>query len=138
MKQQDFVEFFSPGTFVAENNILEIDSWDTEIAMKMADEITQRHGATPFGFRFLTKSRNENELDSKVTKTSGMYYLGGKIMTREEVPDTKENRILRSNMEINYIKRVIQNDNSWSWVEEFSDEDTLLDYIPPSKRKETS
>jgi hypothetical protein len=41
-----FVTFLSPGTFVAEDTTRPIESWDVKQAMKMADDIHERHGAT--------------------------------------------------------------------------------------------
>ena len=54
-------------------------------ASSMAKKIKERHGATPFGFRFTTRQRRNDELDSKVVKTSCMYYLGGKVLTLDDI-----------------------------------------------------
>lgn len=97
--------------------------------MELARGITERHGAKPYGFQFSTRGRSDKELDSKVIKSSGTYYLGGKIETRDEVfarNDPKEG-ILRSNMDCNGIDKIIVNDNSWRFMGEFKDDDTLLD-----------
>jgi hypothetical protein len=127
--EKHFVTFFSPGTFVAETTEKPIDAWDVEKAVEMARGISERYGAKPYGFRFSTRSRKADELDSKVTKTSGIYYLGGQVQTKEQVfarNDPKES-ILRANMECNEIDKIIINDNSWRYTGEFSDGDTLLD-----------
>ena len=68
--KKHFVTFFSPGTFVSETTEKEIDSWDVEKAKELARSIKERHGATPYGFRFITRSRNDDELDSKVSDRS--------------------------------------------------------------------
>ena len=58
----------------------EIDSWDVKKAMEMARSIKERHGATPYGFRFSTRERRDDELDSKTVAHSGMYFLARIIM----------------------------------------------------------
>lgn len=127
--EQNFVTFFSPGTFVPETTTAPVDSWDVDKAVELARGITERHGAKPYGFQFSTRGRSDKELDSKVIKSSGIYYLGGKIETRNEVfarNDPKEG-ILRSNMDCNGIDKIIVNDNSWRFMGAFKDDDTLLD-----------
>lgn len=104
-----FVTFSSPGTFFSEERTLEIDSWDAAKAVEMSKGIVERYNATPFAFRFTTRGRSEEELDSKIIAMSNRYYLGGTAMTVEdvkrEVPDSK---ILVSNMELNGWERVIK------------------------------
>jgi hypothetical protein len=133
--KKHFVTFFSPGTFVAEDTTKPIDSWDVEAAKAMATEITERYGATPYGFRFTTRSRGYEDLDSKVTATSPMYYLGGKVETLEQVKAraTKDDRILVSNMEINGYERIITNDNSWRWTQPLEPDDVVLEWSVPTK-----
>jgi hypothetical protein len=109
--KKHFVTFYSPGTFLSESTEKPIDSWDVNLAKKMAKTIKERHGSTPYGFMFSTRSRGENDLDSKVSKKSGMYYLNAKVETYEEViarNDPKE-EILRSNMRINGYKKIVTN-----------------------------
>lgn len=128
-----FVTFLSPGTFVAEDTTKPIDSWDTEQAMRMANDIIERYNSRPYGFYFTTRERADDELDSRVTQKSGIYHLGGVIETLEEVEarnDPKE-EILRANMHCNGIARIVVNRNSWKRVTPFNDGDTLLDYTPP-------
>lgn len=124
--QKHFVEFFSPGTFVSEVDQKEIDSWDVEEAKEMARTIKQRHGATPYGFRF--KTQISDGWEPKTTEKSGTYFLGGKIIAYKDVPDTQENRILRSNMEINGWDFIIENTNSWKVTLPFEKNDVLLDF----------
>lgn len=134
--KKHFVEFFSPGTFVSEVTARPMDDgWDVDAAVAMADEIFERHGATPYGFRFITKTRGKDDLDSKVTGRSGVYYLGGRIETREEIEDRNDPRevVLRTNMRANDINRVIVNDNSWRFTGPLNDEDVVLDYTPPAR-----
>lgn len=130
--QQHFVEFFSPGTFVSECNTMQIDAWDVEKAKELARGVTQRYNARPYGFRFITRSRADDELDSKITAKSGVYYLGGKIETLADVEARNDptERTLRDNMRINNIGRVIVNTNSWRFTGPFNDDDVLLDWQP--------
>jgi len=128
--KKHFVTFYSPGTFVSEQTEKPIDSWDIEKAKKMARKIKERYDATPYGFRFSTRSRGDKDLDSKVTATSPMYYLGGKVETLAEVKAraTEEDRILVSNMEINGYERIITNTNSWKCTQPLKPGDVVLDF----------
>lgn len=125
-----FVTFFSPGTFVAEQSTQPIAEWNVKLAVEMARTITERYNARPYAFQFSTRTRGPGELDSKVTKTSAMYYLGGHLETLAEVEARNDPReeILRSNMRCNKIATVIVNTNSWRFVGEFrKGKDVLLD-----------
>ena len=125
MTEKHFVTFLSPGTFVSETTTQEIDCWDTILAMKMAKSINERHGATPFGFYFETKTSDGWE--PKTVKSSGIYYLGGRLLTIDDIPDTKENETLRWNMKVNDIETVIENTNSWKVTMPFDkNKDVLL------------
>jgi hypothetical protein len=123
-----FVEFLSPGTFFSESTIKEIESWDVNTAIKMSKKITERYNAKPYGFRFFTRYRGPEDLDSEIIKKSGIYFLGGKIETYDEVVkrnDPKEST-LRSNMRINNIDRVIVNTNSFKIILPFGKNDVLV------------
>lgn len=127
--KKHFVEFFSPGTFVAETSTRPIDSWDLDEAIKLSADITERYGATPYAFRFITRERADDELDSKVTKHSFMHYLGGKIETIEDVAkraDPKE-AILLSNMRCNGWNRIITSTKGWKWTQPLNDDDIVLE-----------
>lgn len=132
-----YVEFFSPGTFVAETSEREIKSWDIAAATKMALKISERYGATPYGFRFTTRQRGDDDFDSKQTAKSPMYYLGGKVETLAQVKAraTDKDSILISNMEGNGWKRIITNDNSWRWTQPLDDSDVVLDFTPPKRKR---
>lgn len=138
--QKHFVTFYSPGTFVAETTERPIESWDTTTAMAMADEITERYGATPYGFRFTTRGRGDDDLDSKEIASSGVYYLGGKVETLAEVEARNDpnERTLRLNMSGNGYDKIVINDNSWRWTQPLNEGDTVLDYTPPAKRRKAS
>ncbi len=126
---KNFVTFFSPGTFVAEQTEQPIKYWCPKTAERMASKIKERYGATPYGFRFTTRSRGDDDLDSKVTATSPMYYLGGKVETLEEIEarnDPKES-ILRSNMRGNGWERIWTSTTGWKWSQPLQDRDVVLD-----------
>ena len=128
--KKHFVTFYSPGTFFAEKSEKPISSWDIEKAKEMAKGIKERYGSTPYGFRFSTRERKDDELDSKVAKTSGMYYLGGKVETLAQVKKraTDKDSILISNMECNGWKKIITNDNSWRISQPLEKGDVVLEW----------
>lgn len=130
--EKNFVTFYSPGTFVAENTTQPIEKWDLNEAMKMARGIKERYNATPYGFQFSTRRRDGDELDSREVKCSNMYYLGGRIYTLEELEreNNPDNRILISNMRCNGWKMVIVNTNSWKWTQPLKDGDIVLAFNP--------
>lgn len=127
--EKHFVTFLSPGTFFSEETEQPIDSWDVKKAVKMARKVVERYSARPYGFQFSTRSRDDKDLDSKVTKRSPIYYLGGKIETLAEVKAraTEKDRILLANMEGNGYARIITNTNSWRFTAELKDTDVVLD-----------
>ena len=134
--KKHFVTFYSPGTFVSETTKKPIASWDIDAAKEMAHGIVERYGATPYGFQFSTRSRGDNDLDSKESARSPFYYLGGRIETLAEVEarnDSKE-EILRSNMRGNGYDRIVVNDNSRRSVRPFGKDDVMLDWKPKKKR----
>lgn len=130
--EKHFVEFYSPGTFVAENTTKPIDSWNIEEAAHMAFTIKERYGATPYGFRFITRSRNDDELDSKISNRSKMVFLGGKIETLEDVKRRNDpsDRILISNMECNRWHRIITTTNGYKWTQPFEEGDVNIENWP--------
>lgn len=126
---QHFVTFYSPGSFVAEMTTHPIDEWDTDTAVEMARSIRERHGAAPYGFRFTTRTREPQDLDSHVSASSGLYWLGGKVETLAEVIERNDpaESILRQNMSGNGWDRIITNTNSYRWTQPLVDGDVVLD-----------
>jgi len=51
--KKHFVTFCSPGSFVSEETTKPIESWDTEKAIILSKEITERYNSKPYGFYFL-------------------------------------------------------------------------------------
>src|SRR3569832_105218 len=126
--QQHFVTFYSPGTFVAETSSNPIALWDADLAVAMAGEIPERYGATPYGFRFSTRAREDDELDSKQVAQSAVYYIGGKVETIEEVEarDDPKEEILRSNMRRNGYSRIWTSTSGWKWTQPLGDDDIVI------------
>lgn len=125
----NFVTFYSPGTFVAEQTTKPVDGWDVDTAIEMSRSIKERYGAVPYGFQFSTRARSDGDLDSKEIERSPMYYLGGRVETVEEVAarnDPKE-RILLQNMRCNGWNSIIINENSWRWTQPLNDGDVVLE-----------
>lgn len=127
--RQKFVIFFSPGTFFSEQTELPIFSHDVSKAIEMAHSIVERYGARPYGFVFTTRERKDDELDSKEVYRSGVYYLGGRILTLAEVEarNDPKDEILLSNMRCNGFDRIVENRNSWLSTQPFREGDVLLD-----------
>lgn len=127
-----YVEFLSPGSFVAETREIEIESWDEHEACRLAHGVVERHGATPYGFQFLTRSREDDELDAKVTARSGMYYLGGNVRTIEQVRAEQDpaESILLQNMECNGWKRIVTATNGYKWTQPLKENDIVLAWKP--------
>ena len=123
-----FITFLSPGAMVAEFTTKEIESYDTDKAIEMSKEIKERHGALPYGFYFTTRTRNEDDFDSKETDRSNLFYLGGEVLTLEEVKkkNNPDDRILISNMECNGWDKIIINTNSYRWTQPLEDGDVVL------------
>ena len=135
--KKNYVTFYSPGTFVSETTTKDIDNWNVAQAEAMACEIEERYGAKPYGFKFETRSRSATDLDSKVTNTSPMYYLGGEVLTLEDVKakNDPKDRILISNMEHNGYDKIIVNNNSWKFTGPLDKDDIILNSKQCYRRK---
>jgi hypothetical protein len=95
----------------------------------MAALVTERYGAKPYGFRFTTRARADDELDSKVIATSPMHYIGGKVETLAEVEARNDpgEEILRSNMRINRYDRIWTTTEGWKWTQPLQADDVVID-----------
>lgn len=125
--QQHYVKFYSPGTLVAEITAEPIDSWDIDKAVEMSKQIVERHGATPYAFKFTTRAREDNELDSKQVAESGYYFLGGQVKTLAEVEAEEPGSILASNMRGNGWDKVVTTNNSYKWTQPLEPGDVVLE-----------
>ena len=126
--KKHFVTFMSPGTFVCETTTKEIKSWHVPTAIRMSKKIVERYNAVPFGFRFSTRARGPKDLDSKVVKQSGMYYINCKIETYDDIVkrDDPNEEILRSNMRINGYDKVAVTIKGWKAVYPLEKGDVVL------------
>lgn len=124
-----FVTFYSPGTFVAETTTKPIANWDVSAATAMAADITERYGARPYGFRFTTRSRGPDDLDSKEASSSNFYYIGCRRMTLEEIESRADPRdaILLNNMRCNGWKEVVTTKSGWVWTQPLYPGDVVLE-----------
>lgn len=124
--KKDFVTFYWPGAIVAETSESPIDSWNVEEAINMA----RKNKTLPYGFIFTTRERNENDLDSHESKKSGIYYLGGDVLTLKDVKsrNNPDDKILISNMECNHWDKIVVNTNSWTWTQPLKKDDIVLDF----------
>jgi hypothetical protein len=132
MIQKHFVTFVSPGTLFSETTTKEIASWNVEEATEMAKDIVERYNATPYCFCFTTR-QNDGELDSKEVAKSVYYFLGGNILTLEEIKarNSSKDEILISNMEINKIDRVVENWTPWRIAIPINPGDVVLAFDKP-------
>lgn len=106
MMQQHYVVFYHEGIIVADQYSEPIDSWDVDTALKIWRSKTL--GSKPFCFKFITKARTDEELDSKVVQESSMYFLGGRVLDLQQVKrEMPTEHILISNMEGNNWNKVI-------------------------------
>ncbi len=125
MKTARFVTFYSPGTFVAEETRKPISSWDVEVAQRMAASIVERYDAHPYAFRFSTRTRGEDDLDSRETARSGLYFIGCRVLTKSDL-DPVSDRILIANMECNGWDRVAQTTSGWKFTQPLMPGDEVL------------
>jgi hypothetical protein len=123
MAVQNIVQFYSPGTLIAEVSRIEIASWDVEKAMELARTIKERYNAIPYGFQFLC-------IDGDSLTNSPMYFLNGNVFTIDEViaRNDPSEEILRFNMTVNGIDRIIVNTNSWKTTQTFGKDDVVLEW----------
>jgi hypothetical protein len=132
------VTFYSPGTLFPEQSTKDIIKWNPALAVKLGQDVSERYHAKPYGFRFHTilvadplddGEGGKLEVVSKTVKSSGTFFLGGKLETYTEVcerNDPKE-RILRSNMRGNEDWIVVVNTNSFKSTLPFEVNDFIVD-----------
>ena len=118
--KQLFVSVFSPGTLFSEQDSFEVESRELKPILTKIKDITQRHGAKPYGFRFQ---------DGNGKPLSGTYYITGRLIYFDEIPENDEDlRILRSNMRANDYPIVIENKNSYRFTGQFEEEDSIINW----------
>lgn len=137
--RKHFVTFYSPGTMFAESDVVAIGTWLPVEAARMAKDITQRHGAKPYGFRFSTcivarpvpdGEGGLLEVEPKEVARSGMFFLTGTVRIVKDIEAKADpaERILLSNMKGNGWAACVQNDNSYRSTQPFTKEDVVVDW----------
>lgn len=135
--RKNYVTFYSPGTFFAETRTVPIEEWDPAIAVKMSNDIVERYGALPFGFEFSTAVEagpvpdgegGVLEVRSRTASRTGMYYIGGRIDTFEDVQRREDpnDTILLSNMRGNGWWVMVTNERSWRVTRPLEPEDFVV------------
>lgn len=139
-KEVHSVIFYSPGTLFSETSSRDVQSWDVRLALDLASDISERYGAKPFGFRFVTYTTADPvpdgiggtlEVERKKTKESPMHYIDGCLMTLDDVRKEPKNDTLIFNMEANGIARVVTGPvrgKNFRWTHEFHEGDLLFDF----------
>jgi len=135
--KKHYVIFYSPGTFLSEESSKEISSWDTVEAVQLSKDIQERYGAKPFGFRFTTCIAHEDiddgeggklKVESREVAKSGIHYLGGSIITIQEVHERNDpsESILLRNMECSRQAVLVENRNSYRHTGFFYEDDCIV------------
>ena len=133
--RKEFVKFYSPGTITSEETTRPIDIRDTHIAIKMAKDIKERHGATPYAFRFETKivsdPIDDGEggklfVDPKLIDYSGDIFIGGEILKFDDISRNEDTSTLLDNMKCNNWPIVIENRRSYRITLPFEDNDMII------------
>lgn len=111
------VIFYSPGTFVAEENRADISGKDLvdiiKKASKKATSIVQRYNAFPYAFC--------------VSGDYKIYFMPHCKVTKScDIPRTKENSILISNCNGNGWDRIVETTKGWKTTRPFESDCRLL------------
>jgi len=136
--KKHFVTFYSPGTFFAESSRREIAEWDPALAVAMAKDVVERHGARPYGFRFSTDVVRDPvpdgeggtlRVEGRQVADSPMHFLGGEVVTYDQVEARKDRKldILLSNMRGNGWPLVIEVRNGYLSTLPFAVTDLIVD-----------
>lgn len=137
--EKNYVVFFSPGTFISEQSERLIETWNVREGILLAQTIIERNGAKPYAFLFETRLESppvsdgrggELQVRAKTIKTSGMYFIDGKILTLADIdahPKFGPTSILSGNMRCNGIERVVETSNGYLHVMEFMEQDLIVD-----------
>lgn len=137
-----YATFYSPGTLFSETSTKELEGKDEQSriveAATIAKTINERYGAKPYGFSIYSQEEYEPiiqgnvkyKADPKEINRTGIYYITGEIRTAADILSGTDNSeyILRRNVEINNIKAIITNTNSYKFNGEFREKDVLIDW----------
>ena len=138
-KKKLFAKYFSPGTLFAETSERALEDGSLEEAVKLAAEISERHGALPYAFDLVTYLVAEPVDDGqggtmnvprKEIGRDGRYFLGGEIIRYEEaVAREGERSVWASNMMCNGDPVCVQNTNSYKSTHILREQDVILDPV---------
>lgn len=129
------VVFLSPGSFTSECSSREIPSWDPALACEMSTQIVERYGARPYAFYFTTSIAAPDvpdglggslRVEPREIERSGLYHLGGQILTVEDAERERgERSVLASNMRNNW-PLVVETRNSFRHNAPFAVRDVIV------------
>lgn len=104
--EKHFVKSYSPGFLLAEDTTQPVQSLAD---IRTAVALVRKNDPHAYAFQMITRSRGDDELDSKQTFASGMYYLGGEVRSAADVEaeNLPSEKILRSNIKCNGYTHVI-------------------------------
>jgi len=98
-----YVEFLYPGAFLSETSCHEIEGLDSKF-----DLPKNAFAYTLYSVEIKTTEVNGEVFDKKNRiNIPGVAYIDGQIKTLDDIPNTPEFRILRSNMEGNGYSAVV-------------------------------
>lgn len=86
-----------------------------------------------YGFVFTTRSRDDDDLDSRVTSRSPTYFINCRVETFEEIVarNFSDERILRKNMRANGWDRLAITKSGWPTAVPIKTDDIVLDFDLP-------
>lgn len=125
MNTKVYVNFYMPGSFFSEESTLEVSADLRNSPM----DVVALAPRSAFAFSFFDVKETEVDgeiLRSRRVNVSGRYYIGGRVMTLEDVRrDIPNSRILQDNMTSNGWIRVIR--CKTNNIQPLEDDDTVLD-----------
>ena len=110
--------FLSPGTLFSETTSIKIKTVNLRSLCKRALNVKERYGAKPYGF--IIQNGNGKYL-------TGNYFINGRVIRYDDIPENADNRILRSNMRYNRHPLAIETRNSYRHTAIFEERDVNLD-----------
>lgn len=127
-----YVDFRSPGSFVAEESSRPIEALDTRLAVRLARGVVERYHQTPYAFRLRTMLEADPvtidgevfEVVPKRVALSGEHFIGAEVLSYDQIPVDAKHEILRGNMKCNGYPLVAQRAGG-GWTQPF-DEDACV------------
>ncbi len=134
-RKQHMVTFVSPGTFFPESTTKPIEEWNTATACEMAKDVKERYGATPYAFVFTTQivsgpvpdgEGGTLDVQPKEVARSGNYFLGGTVLSYDDIKDRKDMGQAPVNARCNGFWFMIENKNSYRSILPFEEGDCVV------------